>query len=296
MNALITGAGGQLGGALLAAAPPEVTVRGVAHAELDIADAAAVGALVRDFKPAVLITAAGFTRVDYAEAEPAAAARANATGPGVLAAACRRHGAWLAHVSTDYVFDGKQSRPYDTTSRPNPLSVYGKTKLDGEFAVMRELPSGSTVLRASWVYGAQGRNFLNTMLRLMKSRAQLTVVSDQIGAPTSVTGLAATLWALSLRRASGLYHWCDSGVASWYDFAVAIAEEARELGVLTAAPQLVPIGSADYPTAARRPAFSLLDKRATEGVLGVRALHWRAALRETLQRMSAAGPTSGGDR
>jgi dTDP-4-dehydrorhamnose reductase len=296
LNALITGAGGQVGGALLAAAPPEVTVRGVTHAELDIADAAAVGALLRDFKPAVLINAAGFTRVDDAEAEQAAAARANATGPGVLAAACRRHGAWLAHVSTDYVFDGEQSRPYDTTSRPNPLSVYGRTKLDGELAVARELPSRSAVLRAAWVYGAQGRNFLNTMLRLMKARAQLRVVSDQIGAPTSVTGLAATLWALSLRRASGLYHWCDSGVASWYDFAVAIAEEAHALGVLTSAPQVVPIASADYPTAARRPAFSLLDKRATESVLGVHALHWRAALRETLQGMNAAGPTGGGDR
>jgi dTDP-4-dehydrorhamnose reductase len=293
LNVLITGAGGQLGRALVALTPPDVTVRTVTHADLDITDGGSVDAALHDFRPAALINAAGFTRVDDAETEQMAAVRANATGPAVLAASCRRAEAWLAQVSTDYVFDGEQSRPYDTASRPNPLSVYGRTKLDGELAVTRELPSQSLILRTSWVYGAEGRNFLHTMLRLMKSRPQLTVVSDQIGAPTSVTGLARTLWALSLRRACGLYHWCDSGVASWYDFAVAIAEEGVALGVLASAPQIVPIRSADYPTAARRPACSLLDKRATETLLGVRALHWRAALRETLQTMGATPPSGG---
>ena len=293
MNVLITGAGGQVGRALAALAPAEATVRGVTHAELDIADAAAVDAVLRDFRPAVLINAAGFTRVDDAEREQAAAVRANATGPAVLAAGCQRAGAWLAHVSTDYVFDGAHNRPYDTATRPNPLSVYGKTKLDGELAVTRELPSRSLIVRTSWVYGAEGRNFLNTMLPLMKTRPQLRVVSDQFGAPSSVTGLAGTLWALSLRRASGMYHWCDSGVASWYDFAVAIAEEAHALGLLTSTPEVVPIGTADYPTAAQRPAWSLLDKRATEQLLGVRAPHWRAALRETLDTIAARQESGG---
>lgn len=293
MNVLITGAGGQLGRALIARVPPEVTLQSVTHADLDIADAPAVATRLRDFRPALLINAAGFTRVDDAETQQAAAERGNAIGPAVLAAACRRAEAWLAHVSTDYVFDGEQSRPYDTRAPGNPLSVYGKTKLEGELAVTRELPARSTIVRTSWVYSAHGRNFLTTMLRLMKSRPQLKVVSDQIGAPTSVTGLAGILWALSLRRAAGLYHWCDSGVASWYDFAVAIAEEAVALGLLTSAPEIVPIGSADYPTAAKRPACSLLDKRATEHLLDTRAAHWRAALRETLKTM-AATPESGG--
>jgi dTDP-4-dehydrorhamnose reductase len=293
LNVLITGGGGQLGRALIALAPRELTVRSVTHADLDIADTAAVDALLGDFRPTVLLNAAGFTRVDDAETEQAAAVRANATGPAVLAAGCRRSGAWLVQVSTDYVFDGAQSRPYDSASRPNPLSVYGRTKLDGELAVTRELPSQSTIVRTSWVYGAEGRNFLSTMLRLMRSRPQLTVVGDQIGAPTSVTGLARTIWALSLRRAGGIFHWCDSGVASWYDFAVAIAEEALALGLLSSLPQIAPIGSEDYPTAARRPAWSLLDKRATERLLGIRAPHWRAALRETLRMVSAA-PKSGG--
>jgi dTDP-4-dehydrorhamnose reductase len=291
VNVLITGAGGQLGRALIAQAPDNATVQAVCHAQLDIADARAVESAVRDFRPGVLINAAGFTRVDDAESEREAAERANATGPAVLASACRTAGTWLVHVSTDYVFDGAQSHPYTAADRPNPLSVYGRTKLDGELAVIRELPSRSTVVRTSWVYAADGRNFLTTMLRLMASRPQLTVVSDQIGAPTSALGLARALWAFALRPVSGQYHWCDSGVASWYDFAVAIAEEAVALGMLASSPAIVPIVSADYPTRARRPQFSLLDKRDTERVLGVIAPHWRSALRETLgsvARMRAA--------
>ena len=141
----------------------------------------------------------------------------------MLAAASERVGAWLVQVSSDYVFDGAQSRPYSPAAATNPLNVYGRTKLQGEQAVARALPAHSTVVRTSWLYAAEGRNFLTTMLRLMRDRPQLTVVSDQIGAPTSVTGLARVLWAFTRRRAPGLYHWCDSGVASWYDFAVAIA-------------------------------------------------------------------------
>jgi dTDP-4-dehydrorhamnose reductase len=263
-------------------APDDTTVRGASREQLDIADAQAVEAALRDFRPDVLINAAGFTRVDHAEAEPEAAERANATGPAVLAAASGRVGAWLVQVSTDYVFDGGQSRPYSPASPTNPLNVYGRTKLQGEQAVARALPARSTVVRTSWLYAADGRNFLTTMLRLMASRPQLTVVSDQIGAPTSVVGLAQVLWAFTRRRATGVYHWCDSGVASWYDFAVAIAEEAASVGVLTASPRILPITSADYPTAARRPPCSLLDKRDTERLLGITALHWRRALRETL--------------
>jgi dTDP-4-dehydrorhamnose reductase len=289
VKVLITGAGGQLGRALMALAPEDTSARGVSHEQLDIADLAAVDAVVREFGPDVLINAAGFTRVDDAETEHEAAERANATGPAVLAAACRSARAWLVQVSTDYVFDGEQTRPYAPAARTNPLSVYGKTKLQGELAVTRELPSQSTVVRTSWLYAGDGRNFLTTMLRLMRDRPQLTVVSDQIGAPTSVTGLARVLWAFTLHHASGLYHWCDSGVASWYDFAVAIGEEAVSLGVLASSPAILPIASADYPTAARRPPYSLLDKRDTERLLGVIAPHWRSALHETLVALAKTG-------
>jgi dTDP-4-dehydrorhamnose reductase len=289
VNVLITGAGGQLGSALVALAPDHATVQAVSHGQLDIADTQPVDAALREFRPDVLINAAGFTRVDDAETEREAAERANATGPAVLAAACRGVGAWLVQVSTDYVFDGASSRPYHPAAPTNPLSVYGTTKLRGEQAVTRELPSRSTVVRTSWLYAAQGRNFLTTMLRLMRSRPQLTVVSDQIGAPTSVTGLARVLWAFALRRAPGLHHWCDSGVASWYDFAVAIGEEAVSLGVLASSPPILPIAAADYPTRARRPAYSLLEKRDTERLLGMTAPHWRQALRESLRTLANTG-------
>jgi dTDP-4-dehydrorhamnose reductase len=289
VNVLITGAGGQLGRALIALAPESVSVRHLRHEQLDIADADAVHSVLKEFRPEALINAAGFTRVDDAETECEAAERANATGPGVLAAASRQVGAWLVQVSTDYVFDGEQSRPYSPAAPTNPLSIYGRTKLAGEQAVARELPKSSTVVRTSWVYAPAGRNFVTTMLRLMQSRPRLTVVSDQIGAPTSVTGLAGVLWALTLRQASGLYHWCDSGVASWYDFAVAIAEEAVSLGVLASRPPILPIASADYPTRARRPAYSLLEKRETEQLLGITAPHWRQALRESLGPLASTG-------
>ena len=292
MKVLITGAGGQLGRALMALAPGGTTVHGVRHEQLDIAEAPAVESFIRDYRPDVLINAAGFTRVDDAEKEREMAERANATGPAVLAAACRAVGAWLLHVSTDYVFDGHRSQPYSPAAAVNPLGVYGKTKLAGERAVSRELPERHTVVRTSWLYAPEGRNFLTTMLRLMGSRPQLAVVSDQIGAPTSVTGLASVLWAFAPRRSAGLYHWCDSGVASWYDFAVAIAEEAVSLGVLTAGPTILPISSAEYPTAAPRPAYSLLDKRETERLLGLAAPHWRYALRGTLRSLACrSAPT-----
>lgn len=288
MRVLLTGAAGQLGRALAAATPPGHVVKACTHGELDIAQEAAVRALVAGFAPELVINAAAYTRVDDAERDPAAAERANATGPAVLAAACRAAGAWLTHVSTDFVFDGRQSHPYDIGARAAPLSVYGRTKLAGETAVLRELGERGTVVRASWLYSAAG-GFAARMLTLMRARPELRVVSDQVGAPTHAAGLAGVLWALSARRAHGLWHWCDSGVASWYDFAVAIAEEAVRAGWLRSAPPVLPVGTADYPTAAARPAYSVLDKRATEKLLEVSAPHWRVALRATLAAAGAGG-------
>lgn len=281
MRVLVTGAAGQLGRALIAAAPAGDVVKACTHAELDVAQEAAVRALFAGFAPELVINAAAFTRVDDAERDPGTAERANAAGPAVLAAACRAAGAWLTHVSTDFVFDGRQSHPYDIGARAAPLSVYGRTKLAGETAVLRELGERGTVVRASWLYSAAG-GFAARMLALMRTKPELRVVSDQMSAPTHAAGLAGVLWALSTRRAHGLWHWCDSGVASWYDFAVAIGEEALRAGLLPAAPPILPVGTADYPTAAARPAYSVLDKRATEKLLGVTAPHWRVALRATL--------------
>jgi dTDP-4-dehydrorhamnose reductase len=293
VRVLLTGAAGQLGRALAASAPAAAELRAVTHAELDIADQAAVERAVREFAPRLLINAAAFTRVDEAETAPEAAARANSLGPAVLAAACRTAGVWLTHVSTDFVFDGRQSHPYEADARPNPLSVYGRTKLDGETAVLAALPALSTLVRASWLYSVRG-GFPLRMLELMRTRPHLSVVSDQVGAPTRAPGLAAVLWALSERRAAGVWHWCDSGVASWFDFALAVGEEAVRLGLLVREPPIAAVASAEYPTAAPRPRYSLLDKRATERFLGWSAPHWRSALRETLAELAAARAAPGG--
>jgi dTDP-4-dehydrorhamnose reductase len=282
MRVLVTGAGGQLGQALVRTAPGAITLRALARAALDIADAGAVSAALSELRCELVINAAAFTRVDAAESQPQEAQRVNAIGPALLAAACRSRGAWLAQVSTDYVFDGAQTEPYVPSSIPNPLNVYGSSKLAGERAVIHELGDRCTVVRTSWVYGAGHRNFLTTMLDRFARPEAVRVVSDQIGVPTHVAGLARVLWALCERRAAGLWHWSDSGVASWYDFAVAIAEESAALRAGAAAPPLLPIRSAEYPTPARRPRFSVLDKHATEDLIGMRAPHWRVALREVL--------------
>jgi len=287
VRVLITGAGGQLGAALNATAQPDMTVRALPHAALDIAESAAVERVFADFQPQLVINAAAFTAVDAAESQLEAARRVNSLGPAVLATACLRHAAWLIHVSSDYVFDGRQSTAYAPAATAKPVNAYGATKLEGELAIARACPGQSTVVRASWLYTATGRNFVNRMLGVMAERQQLRIVCDQIGAPTCGPGLARVLWALGGLRVAGTYHWCDSGVASWYDFAVAIAEEGVALGLLKSLPDIVPVATEEYPTAARRPAFSLLDKRETEKLLKLQSLHWRTALRGVLCEVAA---------
>jgi dTDP-4-dehydrorhamnose reductase len=290
MRVLITGAGGQVGRELLRAAPPQAEVRALDRNDLDIGDASAVREVVGEFAPAVIINAAGYTAVDKAEQEHEVALRVNAEGPRLLAQAARGlNGCRLVHISTDYVFDGDSARAYRPGDAPHPLSVYGRTKLEGEDAVLAALGPRAVVLRTSWVYGAHGRNFLHTMLRLMRERGAVRVVADQIGTPTSTPALAEVLWQFAKRPGlAGVHHWTDAGVASWYDFAVAIAEEAAAIGLLPPGIEVTPIATEDYPTPARRPACSVLDKRATIAALALEPRHWRQRLREELARLRAA--------
>jgi dTDP-4-dehydrorhamnose reductase len=289
VRALILGATGQVGRALCAAAPPGVVVVALDRASLDLADPAAIAAVVGRERPGVCLNAAAYTAVDRAESEPELASRINADGPRALAAACGACGARLVHVSTDFVFDGTAGRPWRETDEPHPLSVYGRTKLDGERAVLDRDRGSSAVVRTAWVHDASGRNFVRTMLGLMRSRPQVRVVADQVGSPTWAPSLAGALWGLAMRPdLHGLFHWTDAGVASWYDFAVAIAEEAFARGLLAAVPEVVPIATEDYPTPARRPAYSVLDVRRTAGRLGMQPHHWRANLRRSLGEMSVA--------
>lgn len=285
MKALITGSSGQLGHALSLCVPEGVSVvdRDVEH--LDITDRAAVRAALENLRPDVVLNCAAYTAVDRAESEEEVAHRVNATAVGIVAQEARAVGARLVHVSTDFVFDGTTGRPYARDAAPNPLSVYGRTKLEGERLAGEDM----LIVRTAWVYGPLGHNFVRTMLRLMGTRPEVRVVDDQIGTPTYAPGLAAALWALAGRGVRGIHHYTDAGVASWYDFAVAIQEEALAIGLLANGVPVLPVATTDFWAPAKRPAYSVLDKRDTYAVLGGPAPHWRVQLRTMLKEIQAHG-------
>ncbi len=278
MKILIAGSGGQLGRALQASAPAEHLIAAPAEADFDITDEAQVIATIAAHKPDLVINAAAYTAVDKAEGDPARARLINATAVEYLAA----HSPALVQISTDFVFDGTASRPIPPEARPNPLSIYGASKRAGELAAL-ENPR-ALVVRTAWVYAADGANFVRTMLRLMAERPEVAVVADQIGTPTHAASLARALWALIAARATGLHHFTDAGSASWYDFAVAIQEEAVTLGLLGVPVPIRAIQTADYPTPATRPPYGLLDKTATWAITGQPA-HWREELRACLRTL-----------
>jgi dTDP-4-dehydrorhamnose reductase len=286
MKVLITGAQGQVGRCLLASAPVGVTRIGLTRSQLDVGDVEAVNRAVEQHRPNVIINAAAYTAVDRAETELDAARRVNGQGPRNLARAAGAHGARLLHISTDFVFDGRMGVPYTPDAPTAPLGVYGLTKLEGEQAVRELLPRASVVLRTAWVYAVHGTNFLLTMLRVMAETRQVRVVADQIGTPTAADSLAAVLWGLAQRpEVSGVHHFTDAGVASWYDFAMAICEEATLLKLLPPGIKVAAISTADYPTVARRPAYAVLDKRTLLAALPLEHHHWRVSLRRVLQSL-----------
>lgn len=285
MKTLITGAKGQLGGALVKTAPQGALLTAIDLEELDLSDLAAVRTFLGENRPDVILNAAAYTAVDKAESDEALARTINAEVVAVLSQTMAKRGGKLVHVSTDFVFDGSSARAYLPDDQRSPLSVYGHTKAAGEDA----LHTNDLLVRTAWVYETGGANFVRTMLRLMREREELGIVADQIGAPTWARGLAQTIWDLVAADASGIFHHCDAGTASWYDFAVAIAEEAHAIGLLDAIPAIRPITTADYPTPAARPAFSLLDCRATREALGSEPVHWRANLRLMLAEEAVRG-------
>jgi dTDP-4-dehydrorhamnose reductase len=275
MRVLITGASGQLGGALQRLAPAWAEINAIDVDDCDLTDVPMLRARLTVEAPDVIINAAAYTAVDKAESDEELARAINAEAVAAMVEAMAETGGKVVHVSTDYVFDGTASSPYVPDAPRNPQSAYGRTKAEGEDHLRPE----DVLVRTAWVYEAGGANFVRTMIRLMKERDALGVVSDQIGAPTWATGLARTIWGLVEKHATGTFHHSDAGVASWYDFAVAIGEEALQRGLIAKLPLIRPITTADYPTPANRPAFSLLDCRATREALGEEPVHWRTNLR-----------------
>jgi dTDP-4-dehydrorhamnose reductase len=276
---LITGAGGQLGRELIGTVPPDWVLLPYTSAELDVSRSDMVADVLSRERPSLVINAAAYTAVDAAEREPEVAEAVNARGAGHVAGECRRLGARLIHLSTDYVFDGAQGHPYLPEDPPRPLGVYGRTKLLGEREVTRLSGGDALILRTAWLYSRQGRNFVLTMLRHMQERDEIGVVCDQVGTPTWCRSLAEAIWAAAERPGlKGIHHWTDDGVASWYDFAVAIQEEARTLGDLRRALPIRRLLTSEYPTAAPRPSYSVLDASATSAALDLPRRHWRSNL------------------
>jgi dTDP-4-dehydrorhamnose reductase len=289
MKVLLTGSAGQLGQALIASRPPGVELIACGRAELDLADAEACRVAVRQHRPDWVLNAGAYTAVDKAESEPELAAAVNAGAPAAFAEALAETGSRLLQVSTDFVFNGAQGSPYRPEQAVDPLGVYGASKAAGEAAALQL--SGARVLRTSWVYGPVGKNFCLTMLRLHALKAgagePLGVVADQVGCPTSTATLAAACWrALEAgAEAPPILHCSDAGAASWYDFAVAIGELGVQAGLLERAATVKPLTTADYPTPATRPSYSLLDCSTSRAALGLEPLHWRGALAEVLRHI-----------
>lgn len=279
---MIAGMGGQLGFELARTCPGATELVAPTETDLDITDSASVNAYIDAVKPAIIINCAAYTAVDKAESDAEKAYAVNQQGPAYLAKAALKHGSLLVHVSTDFVFDGLQGRLCRVDDQPKPLSVYGKSKLAGENEILQS-GAEAFIVRTAWLYSSHGNNFVKTMLRLMSERDSLGVVVDQIGTPTWANSLARVIWQLIDHQARGLFHWSDAGVASWYDFAVAIYEEARALGLLQREVAVRPIMTSDYPLPATRPGFSVLDKTATTSLTSQQPEHWRANLRKMLR-------------
>lgn len=292
---LLTGASGQVGAELLHTLAPLGRVVAPTRTELDLADLRSLRSAVRDLRPTVVVNAAAYTAVDRAETEADRCAAINADAPRVLAEEAARVGALMVHYSTDYVFDGNKRAPYTEDDASGPLNVYGRTKLEGEQGVAAA-GGRHLILRTSWVYGLRGANFLRTILRLARERRELRIVSDQVGAPTWSRSLARETAALvSMREgldlsASGVYHLTSAGSTTWHEFARAIlgGDPARGDQVCE---RVMPIASADYPVAARRPAYSVLDNTRISRRFGIAIPDWRDELSRVLEELPLSSAT-----
>ncbi len=257
--------------------------------EIDITDLAKLSQMFSELKPSIVINTAAYTAVDAAETQADLCYAVNRDGPANLAGLCVKTGATLIHISTDYVFDGSGNTPYHEDDPVSPIGVYGKSKAEGENAVMARTGE-HIVIRTSWIYGKYGKNFVKTMLRLAMEKDTLHVVNDQYGCPTCAADLAEAVLMIAdfLEKQNGheggIYHYCGEGITTWYDFATSIFDIAAELG-LAKVPKVVPVSTAQFPTAAKRPLFSALDCSGIEKSFGIGLRPWKQSLKRTIQEM-----------
>ena len=294
MKVILTGAGGQLGQALIATQPALLgdqpfKLMAFTRSELDLSNPSDCKEAVDKHLPEWIINAGAYTAVDKAQHEPDLARIVNVDGPAILAQQLALRGGRMLQLSTDFVFNGLQCTPYSPFQEATPTSIYGQTKAQSEAAVLGALGDRAFVMRTSWLYGPVGKNFALTMLRLHEEKNEIQVVVDQVGSPTSTLSLALACWKLldlvtsqANISLSPIQHWSDAGVASWYDFAEAIGHQAKELGLIKKKAKVIPIRSSEYPFEAPRPSFSVLDCSYTRQELKLEPIYWVEALREVL--------------
>jgi dTDP-4-dehydrorhamnose reductase len=286
MTIIVIGKSGQLASELSCLNNMNQNIIALGRYDIDIFDVESMCIILKERGARAVINTAAYTAVDKAESEIENVYALNETGSKNVAHACSLLNIYLVHISTDFVFDGQNTSPYLPSNLCNPMSAYGKSKRAGEKAVLETLPDSSCVLRTSWVYSRFGNNFLKTMLKLMTERDELDVVGDQIGTPTNASGLANACMQIVTYRLVGTHHYTDAGLASWYDFAEAIYEIGIELGMLNKTISLKPISTSEYPTAAMRPAYSVLDKTSLlEAMPSIVLFHWRDQLRAMMKTM-----------
>jgi len=287
MKILVTGGSGQLGREVLKRLRGSThTVIAPARAELDLLQPERIGAVIDRYRPDQVIHCAACTAVDRAESEPQTAYTVNRDASAALAKAVAQTGGRMLCMSTDFVFDGKQSRPYTEDDAPAPLGVYGRSKREAELAVLDALPQ-AVVLRTAWVYGAHGHNFVKTILRVAGEGKPLRVVDDQLGTPTWAADIARVIMLLIAIDARGILHYTSAGQTSWHGFATAILEEAHVLGFALRTREAVPIPTSAYPLAATRPACSVLDTGRIERLLSLSIPYWRDSLVQMLKELRA---------
>jgi dTDP-4-dehydrorhamnose reductase len=286
LNIVVIGKSGQLAHEIMRLAGND-SVHCLGRDDINILDTASLATVLERFQPEGIINASAYTAVDKAESDQLNAYALNQTAVANLATYAKQHHCHLVHVSTDYVFGGDKGSPYKVDDSYDPQGVYGASKAAGEKSLLDIYPQASCILRTSWVYASYGNNFVKTMLRLMAEKPELGVIDDQIGSPTWARDLAkACIYAIR-NRVSGVHHWTDNGAASWYDFAVAIQSLALEKGLLTHAIPIKPIPSSAYPTPAKRPHYSVLDKSTLASEFsGLAPQYWRKALSDMLDELS----------
>tara|TARA_R110002153_G_scaffold85871_1_gene213836 strand:+ start:129 stop:1049 length:921 start_codon:yes stop_codon:yes gene_type:complete len=288
MTIIVIGKSGQLAWELAQLSTPSQAVVCLGRDDIDLQDVAALVKTLKQHKATAVINASAYTAVDKAESDRENAYLLNTEAVGHLAQACKCLAVPFVHISTDFVFHGDKGSPYLPSDEINPLGVYGASKAQGEQLIADIYPKHSTIVRTSWVYSTHGNNFVKTMLNLMATKPDLGVISDQIGTPTYAQGLAKACIASIAQQVTGIHHYTDTGVASWFDFAVAIQNIALELGLLDTKITLKPITTAQYPTAAKRPPYSVLDKSSLVNALPELSLmHWQTQLRVMMIALKA---------